>query len=312
MPDIEDITLPPFAAIKAFHVAARSGRLKDAAERLSLTEPAISHQIRKLEAFFGRKMFDRHPGGVRLTADGERFFRALDPAFKQMVDAVEMMAGPKGVATVTMTLPPSFAVLWLIPRLSAFEATHPNLRLSLMTTTQLVDLTRERIDLSIRYGRGSWRDLEATLLTDERVDLVAKPDIVATGQGRPLADVVANHRLITAAYYGNEWQDWLAARGFPAPQPGQLLSFDAYEQSLAAASEGLGLLLGRMPLIKRFIADGKLKAFDVEGDASEAGFYLCTPKDAPPNVPTRAVMKWLLAMAAEDVEIAASAAAVTD
>lgn len=300
MADIEDMTLPPFAAMKAFHVAARSGRLKDAAERLSLTEPAISHQIRRLEAFFGRRMFHRHPGGVHLTADGEQFFRALDPAFKQMVDAIEMMAGPKDVATVALTLPPSFAVLWLIPRLAAFEAAHPNLRLSLMTTTQLVDLRRERIDLSVRYGRGNWRDLDATLLTDERVDLVARPDIVAAEHGKPLAEVVATHRLITAAYYGNEWQDWLAARGFPAPQPGQLLTFDTYEQSLAAASEGLGLLLGRMPLMGRFIADGKLTAFDTEGDASEAGFYLCTPKDTAPTMPTRTVMEWLLAMAKDD------------
>src|SRR5262245_19252564 len=133
------IPLPPFAALRAFHAAARHARFKDAALSLGVTESAISHQVRRLENFLRTPLFDRSGPGVRLTAAGRRYFEQIDPALRQIQAATEAMVRPTGRDVVRLTLPPSLAATWLIPQLGAFERDHPDLDLQLVPTTSVVD-----------------------------------------------------------------------------------------------------------------------------------------------------------------------------
>ena len=115
-------SLPPFAALRAFHAAARHGRFREAARELGLSESAISHQVRRLEDFLHVQLFERNGPRVRLTAEGTRYFDELDPALARIREATQALMGPGERDRVALTLPPSLAILWLIPNLAAFEA----------------------------------------------------------------------------------------------------------------------------------------------------------------------------------------------
>ena len=177
-------TLPPFAALRAFRAAARRGRFRDAAEELGPSEPAISHQIRKLEEFLHLSLFERSGSKVALTEVGRRYFEDIDPAMARIGEATQALMGGGDRARVALTLPPSLAIFWLIPKLAAFEAARPEIDLQLVTTARRLDLRREQIDLAIRHGAGGWPDLDAAFLMAESAMPVGSPAIVA-GLGSP-------------------------------------------------------------------------------------------------------------------------------
>lgn len=142
---------PPFSALRAFDAAARAGEFKAAARRLNVTPTAISHQIRGLEERLGVALFDRLPRGVRLTAAGARLAEATREAFDRIEAALDDIAGEETVLRVTTT--PAFALLWLVPRLQAFERAHRGARIQIDTSTATVDLWRDRrVDVAVRYG----------------------------------------------------------------------------------------------------------------------------------------------------------------
>ena len=119
------IPLPPFDALRAFHAAALHGRFRDAAESLGVTESAISHQVRRLEEFLRIALFERAGAGVRLTAAGRRYLEQIDPALRQIQAATEAVLRPEGRGVVRLTLPPSLAAAWLIPKLGPSSASIP-------------------------------------------------------------------------------------------------------------------------------------------------------------------------------------------
>lgn len=171
------LRLPPFAALRAFHASAVHGRFRDAAESLGVTESAISHQVRRLEDFLHTALFDRSGPGVRLTPAGRRYLDDIDPAIRQIQSATDALLGPSGRRVVRLTLAPSLALNWLIPRLGAFEREHPDIELQLVTTTRVLDLQRDQIDLALRHGEGVWPGLKSTFLLAETVVPVCAPAI---------------------------------------------------------------------------------------------------------------------------------------
>src|SRR3546814_5463647 len=109
-------------------------------------------------------------GGVRLTAAGRRYFDAIEPAIRQIQSATEAVLRPDGRGVVRLTLPPSLAATWLIPRLGGFERVYPDIDVQLVSTTRMSDLRRDQIDLAIRHGKGVWPGLDATFLLEESAD----------------------------------------------------------------------------------------------------------------------------------------------
>src|SRR4051812_40058929 len=151
---------PPLHALQGFVAAARSGNLSRAADTLHLTVSALSHQIRGLEERLGQRLFDRNARGVTLTADGRQLFERVSLHF----DALELALQPYRVRrddVLTISLMPSFAASWLVPRLPRFLSAHPQLEISLQSTTALVDFDRDAtIDAGLRFGRGQYPGLE--------------------------------------------------------------------------------------------------------------------------------------------------------
>ena len=152
------LKFPPFAPLKSFFAAAeaaKSGRLRAAAEQLGLTKSAVSHQVKRLEEFLGVALFERHGRELRLTAAGTRFHRAIRPALSAIQAATDdMMSAPRR-QRVTITAPTSIAAFWLIPRMATLQQRYPSVDLQLVATNRVCDLAREQIDLAIRHGAAS-------------------------------------------------------------------------------------------------------------------------------------------------------------
>ena len=289
--------LPPFPALRAFHAAARHGRFRDAAAELGVSESAISHQVRRLEDVLHLKLFDRNGPRVRLTAQGARYFEAVDPALAQIAEATRALVGPAERTRVALTLPPSLAILWLIPALADFERACPGIDLQLVTTTRLVDLRREQIDLAIRYGRGPWPEVAAEALLAETATPVCRPGLLDPESATDMSAVLASQRLVVSGHHPDEWAEWARAHGLEPPDMAGALRLDAQDQALAAAEQGLGLAMGRRPLVDDRLAAGVLIAPFGGCEVSEAGYHLCRPPGATPSAAARRVAAWLRAVA---------------
>lgn len=287
--------LPPFKALLAFQAAATAETLARAAERLGVTESAVSHQVRHLERLLETNLFDRSGGRLRLTRAGAAYLARIEPALNALHEASEALRPAAGRNQVRITLPPSLAVTWLIPRLSQLEAAHPDLELQLVTTTRVLDLAREQIDLAIRYGRGGWPRVESEKLFEDMATPVCAPGYLAPGADP--AEALAQVRLIVNRSIPGEWAEWAAARGLPAPALDEAVELDAIEQTLQLAEAGHGLAVGRAPFITDRLARGALIAPFGAGGPTGAAFYLCRPSEAEARPAVARVKRWLLAEA---------------
>ena len=291
--------LPPFAALRAFHAAATHERYRDAAESLGITESAISHQVRKLEAFLHTALFDRTGTGARLTETGRRYLDQIDPAIRQIQAATESVLPSRGRQAVRLTMPPTIAAAWIIPRLSALERTHPEIDMQLVPTTRVVDLRRDQVDLAIRHGRGEWPGVDAEFLLEETAMPVCAPGYLGEDDGAPSLDLLSRVRLVVNGTFPDEWSEWAAAHGLPPPSLDGAITLDATEQVLQVAESGHGMAMGRRPVVDGRLARGTLIAPFGGANPTGAAYYLCSPADFTPTAATRKLARWLRDMASE-------------
>jgi LysR family glycine cleavage system transcriptional activator len=292
LPDERLFPLPPLHALRSFHAAARFGRFREAAGALGLSESAVSHQIRKLETHLGVRLFERNGNAVRLTLAGQAYFDEIDPAFIRIRKATESLAGP--CCRVTLTLPTSLATLWLIPHLAQLEAALPEVNVQMVPSNRVVDLRREQVDLAIRYGRGAWPGHVATHLFDEQAFPIAKPGLL--DDDIDLATALKKVRLILNAGHREEWREWAQAHGLEPPAVDNALVVDGTEQILQAAAGGLGLGIGRRPMVDAWLAEGRLAAPFGTADEGTAGYFLVYPEEGELTVPARRVGRWLVGL----------------
>lgn len=288
--------MPPFAAVRAFHAAATHERFRDAAESLGVSESAISHQVRKLESFLRTALFDRGGARPKLSDAGRRYLEQIDPAIRQLQAASESLLPAGGRRAVRLTLPPSLAATWLIPRLGDFEAKHAEVELQLVPTTRVVDLMRDQVDLAIRHGKGAWPGVEAEFLLEETALPVCAPGYLKAG-ATP-AEALRRARLLLTRSFPGEWEEWARARGLPPPSLAGAITLDAMEQALQVAESGHGLAMGRRPVVDDRLARGALIAPFGGPDPTGAAYYLCTGKGQTSSAPARRLARWLSEAAA--------------
>ena len=291
------MTLPPFAALRAFHAAATHERYRDAAESLGITESAISHQVRKLEEFLHTSLIDRSGKRPKLTDAGRQYLDQIAPAMRQIHGATAALLPASGRSAVRLTLPPSLAVTWLIPQLGAFELENPEIDLQLNTTTRVVNLVREQFDFAIRYGKGAWTDVEATFLLGEVAMPVCAPDYLDPTPEALTADLLRASRIIVNANVPDEWEEWARAHGLELPAPGDMITLDAMEQALQVAESGHGIAMGRRPLVDAWLESGRLVAPFGGGDPTGTAYYLCRPAGVTPTAAARRLERWLIRLA---------------
>ncbi|MBS0584656.1 MAG: LysR family transcriptional regulator [Proteobacteria bacterium] len=282
---------PPLHTLQAFVAVAREKNLTRAAAQMNLTVSALSHQMRALEERLGRKLLERGPRGVSLTAHG---IRLLDEVAAH-VDGIERVfarAREQPANTLTISALPSFSSSWLMPRLPAFMAAHPGLEFNLQTTTAVVDFEREPVDAALRYGAGTWAGVTAEHLLDEQLGPIAHPKWLKQF-GKPKASDLARWPLL-GEYDDNSalWRRWFAEFGGTLPKR-YVASFTDVELLHRAAAQGLGVAIGRLLLAKPLIDNGSLVVLTRERMPAKYGHYLVYPPCAAKYPPLLAFRDWL-------------------
>ena len=284
--------LPPPAWLFTFAAAARCGSFTAAAAELNLTQAAVSQQIRKLESLLGVALFERRARSVRLTEHAASYLPHVEAAFAGLFDSTqELFARPAAAELVSLSLPVSFATLWLAPRLPELTVALPTLRLGLSTVHLPDDYERASADLEIRYGRsGDWPGREALRLTVESLVPVAHPRLVLRGgRGRTRGWLTLPRLAVVGAR--ELWPAWFAARKVKPPLA-ESHRFDSFVTALAAAEAGSGVLLGSRPLIDASLGAGRLKRLDRLALATERGHHLLVAPAAQRRPLVRGLLAW--------------------
>lgn len=290
--------LPSLNGLRAFEAAARHLSFTLAAAELNVTQTAISHQIKRLEQELGTSLFVRQNRTLALTTKGRDYLPGVRAAFNDLRLATDRLLHRDRNHVLTVSTLASLASKWLLPRLSAFQAAHPDIDVRISTSMALVDFNSGDVDAAIRYGRGRWPGLRADWLTADELFPVCSPKLLMGD--RPLrtpADLARYTLLHTNGSHDDDWRLWLTAAGLPAETSRQpALSFDLVFMTLQAAIDGLGVAVGRTTYVEGDLASGRLvKPFDISLPA-DAGFYLVSPLATADTPNLRAFRQWLLSV----------------
>lgn len=289
--------LPSLDALKGFDAAARHLSFTRAAGELSLTQSAISRQVQTLEEQLGVRLFARGVRKLTLTPEGERLHRAAAQALADLAEVCAGLRAGQRRARVTVSAAIGVAALWLVPRLGTFHERHPDVDVRLSADNRMVDLAREEVDVALRYGPPELMPPDAQLLFDEVVFPVAAP---AVARDFPPAPTAADLATVTLLAYtgemtpGLDWSPWLVSLGLEKARPRAVIQFNQYDQLIRAAVDGQGLALGRGPLVRRLIDEGRLAPLMEarERVASRGYFLLRAAAEVRPEVD--AFVAWLL------------------
>jgi LysR family glycine cleavage system transcriptional activator len=265
---------PLLNELKTFHAVAEAGRFRKAAEQLSVTESAVSHQIRRLEKHLGVRLFEKRGREMRLSAAGIKYYQAVCQALADLSAATDELIGIPAKPRTTLTLPTSLAALWLIPRLARLQQRHPEVYLRIVTTNRLCDFDRENIDLGIRYGHGQWRGYHSEKILPEVVFPVASKSLLRNYRKMALPKVLREARIIVNALHPDEWEDWCVRYDFPMPTPERTILLESSELVLQAAMEGVGIAMGRRPMVDRLIDSKRLVCPCKDASIASGAYYL--------------------------------------
>jgi LysR family glycine cleavage system transcriptional activator len=279
--------------LPGFIATARLGSLSRAAASLHLTVSALSHQMRGLEDQLHRRLFERRPRGLALTDAGERLFAAVAPHY-DILEAALRPDRERGDQALTLSVMPSVASSWLLPRLAGFVAEHPEIDLSVHSSVEVVDFAREAVDAAMRFGPGGWPGVRAEPLFDEWLLPVASPGLLARFPDRDPDDLAALPLLRDPS---DRWRDWFAQFGGSPPRR-YVASFNDTETLQRAAVEGMGVALGRMTMARPMLDHGRLVALSPRRMRADFSHYLVYPPRSEHHPALIVFRAWLLDAAA--------------
>jgi LysR family glycine cleavage system transcriptional activator len=297
--------LPPLNALRAFEAAARHLSFTRAADELHVTQTAISHQIKGLEERLGVRLFRRLPRGLLLTEEAQRYLPPVRDAFDRIAAATAQLAAGSSSGTLTVSVLPSFAAKWLVPRLGRFRATHPDLDLRISASSQLVDFARDDVDVAIRIGRGRYPGLRVDRLFGESMVPVCAPELLTGAHPLRRPEDLRHHVLLHDDDHTG-WQLWLELAGVEGVDPRRGPIFTDSAMVVQAAAEGQGVALARSVLAAGDLAAGRLvQPFEVSVP-QDLAYYLVSPEATAEQPRITAFRSWLLAEA--EAEAASRAA----
>ena len=272
----------PLNALRAFEVSARHLSFVKAAEELSVTPAAISHQVKKLEEYLGLSLFKRRSQGLLLAEAGQKLSSDLRDVFLRMDRAIEQVADSDSRSSLTLTVAPTFAAMWLIPRLQKFYMLHPDTDVRISTSLSLVDFKRDDFDAAIRLGSGEWFGLETIKLFDESVTPMCSPRLLEGPDAIRTPDDLQKHVLLHnhSMDYDPDaptWSTWLTAAGASSVDASRGIHFSLPDHGLQASMDGSGVVLGWQFLSAKDVSAGRIVApFELSLPLGSS-FYLTYP-----------------------------------
>ncbi|MCF3935719.1 LysR substrate-binding domain-containing protein [Acuticoccus sp. M5D2P5] len=291
----------PLNALRAFEVAARHLSIKDAAQELSVTPSAVSHQLRILEASLGFDLMRRTGAGLELTEAGRALAPELTEGFSRIAQAVGTLRRERAEGPLRVSMLPTFANHWLSPRLANYPFERTGCELVLSTSQFAVDLAAGAADAAIRHGKGHWADLHADLLFAETVGLLGHPARFAEGEA--LRARLARTNLFLSQHRRRNFAAWNETLpGGPIEVAGTTI-VDSAGLALRAAIDGAGVTLAGIEIAEADIAAGRL-ALLMPHRVTCGGYYLVYADGMKRDRRLRSLREWLLAERAAPQSVA--------
>lgn len=288
--------LPPLNAIRAFEAAARHLSVTLAAEELHVTPGAVSRQIKGLESSVGVQLLTRGHRQIALTRQGSEYYRAITLSLDALRNATRKLKRRGQRKQLKIRAYTTFAMRWLIPRLSGFHQAHPDIEVLLKASLEPVDFRKEDIDAAVRLGDGNWPRANCYRLVSNILVPVTSPGLLASGPKLKKPADLAHHTLLHSIARPDDWMYWLDAAGVDAQFDARAgMTYESSAMSLAAAIEGQGIAMAQMFLVEKDLRDGRLvMPFRQTFDMGDYTYYLLTPNHKPESPSLTKFRVWML------------------
>jgi DNA-binding transcriptional LysR family regulator len=283
--------LPPLNALRLFEAAGRHLSFKLAAQELDITPSAVSHGVQGLEDWLGTPLFARTSRGLSLTKAGESYLPAVRDSLSLLASASERVPGRRSADHIRISVSPTFGARLLLPKLGSFREKHPQIAVYIDTTHHQVEFPQGGADLAIRMGTGEWPGLEAECLLYEDLVPVCSPQMTERFRS---AGSIAELPLIHVTTVLHDWDSWLEATGHSNSGEHRGLRVDTLQMAFDAAKRGMGVVLGRLPLIAPELDAGTLVRLSDCTWRSPTAYWLVAPPGAMARPDIRAFRAWLL------------------
>jgi LysR family glycine cleavage system transcriptional activator len=286
--------LPPLYSLRAFEAAGRLQSIRRAAEELFVTAGAVSRQVQSLETFLGVKLFRRESREIVLTADGERYLATITKHLDGIRQATQVITGKRTVEIVRVRAYTTFAMKWLIPRLSTFQDADPSVEVRLETSNENVDFNREAVDCAIRLGDEQWSGVERERVLNNILTPLCSRAFLDRNPVDSPSDLSAV-RLLHSMARPDDWRYWLEAAGTTGVEAYAGDKFASSTLAYQATLEGFGIMIAQKELFADDLRNGRLvQPFAFEFDRGDFTYYLIYPRDRLRKPAFRRFRAWLL------------------
>jgi LysR family glycine cleavage system transcriptional activator len=297
--------LPPLNALRAFEAAGRLQSIRRAADELLVTPGAVSRQVQRLETYLGVRLFRRDPREIVLTTEGEQYLAGISRQLDGIREETQKLTGRKTVEILRVRAYTTFAMKWLIPRLSSFHATNPTTEVRLTTSNETVDFDRENVDGAIRLGDGNWGSVEVDRVMRNELVPLCTPSFLTDHSLRSfddLREVYLLHSLVRP----DDWRLWLDSVGCSNVDPYAGGKYASSTLAYQATLEGQGIMIAQRELFLDDLKVGRLiQPFQHTLDRGDFTYYFIYPRNRLRSPAFRRFRVWLL----EQAELAAIASA---
>ena len=305
--------LPPLNALRAFEAAARHLSFSKAADELNVTPAAVSHQIKGLEDYFGVPLFRRMTRALLLTDAGQAALPLLRDGFDLLAEGAGRIATRHAGDVLTVSVGPSFAAKWLVPRLDRFRAAHSQIDVRIDANDDLADFRHDGVDVAVRYGSGAYPALRSDCLFDELVVPVCSPTLLTGAHPIRTPDDLRHHTLLHLDWRMEEeaapnWRMWLLAAGLEGIDPTRGPRFNYESMVVQAAIEGHGVALADRVLVEDDLAAGRLvMPFKLSLPGPTRFCYFLVSPESTADLPKIVAFRdWILAEAAAQAKAGAA------
>lgn len=294
-------SLPPLTALRAFEAAARHKSFKLAADELHVTPSAVSHAVATLEDFLGLKLFHRRVRHLLLTDAGSAYLAPLTRAFDAISAATREISARNRADVVTLASMPTFARVWLMPRLKLFLAAHPDVDLRIRAAVDFAEMVAADVDAAIAYGRGDWPGgFVVDRVVAERLVPLCSPALCHGTPPLRAPEDLARHSLIHTETKLVTWAMWLEAAAVTGVDAHRGPRFNRADLALEAAAAGLGVALDNPLFAKPHLDRGTLVIpFDPSPVLQDlGGYYVVCRREKVALPKVEAFRRWIVNVAA--------------
>lgn len=290
--------LPSITTLTAFEAAARHMSFRRAADELHLTQGAVGQQVRQLEEQLGLSLFQRVRQRVVLTQAGMRYLEEVQRILHELGEATHQAMASGDMEILNIACVPTFATLWLVPRLPDFLARHPGINVNLVSRSAPFDFLKEPFDAAIHYGEPAWSGAVVTPLMPEDMVPVCSTAYRRRHRLRMPADL-ERATLLQQFTRPSAWQDWFRHVGVEPAQAFQGPRFDSFNMILAAVRANMGAALLPRFMVLEDMAQRRIVQLSPHGLPSTRGYHLAHPEARGETAAVAALRTWLLGQVIE-------------